>query len=89
MVRSHVLFSGTVQGVGFRYTTQRFARELKINGWVKNLSDGRVEMMAEGPRERIESLLYKLDVFYVNKIQNKDIDWLDARGQFIDFVITY
>jgi acylphosphatase len=89
MVRSHVLFSGTVQGVGFRYTTQRFARDLKIDGWVKNLSDGRVEMMAEAPRERIENLLYKLDKHYGDKIQHKDIDWHDSLRGFNDFVITY
>ncbi len=89
MVRSHVLFSGTVQGVGFRYTTQRFARELKLVGWVKNLSDGRVEMMAEGPRERIENLIYKLDKHYDGKITHKDIDWLDVRRGFEDFVVTY
>ena len=89
MVRSHVFFSGTVQGVGFRYTAAAFARELKINGWVKNLPDGRVEMMAEGPRERVENLIYKLDKQYGGKITNKDIDWLDARGQFTDFAVTY
>ena len=89
MVRSHVFFSGTVQGVGFRYTTQRFARELKINGWVKNLSDGRVEMMAEGPRERIDNLIYKLDKHYGDRIKNKDVDWLDSLRNFIGFDITY
>lgn len=89
MVRSHVFFSGSVQGVGFRYTAQRFAQELKVAGWVKNLPDGRVEMMAEGPRERVEDLIDKLDKFFERKVQHKDIDWLDARGQFMDFTITY
>ncbi|MBI4310022.1 MAG: acylphosphatase [Candidatus Omnitrophica bacterium] len=89
MVRSHVFFSGTVQGVGFRYTAVAFARELKVNGWVKNLPDGRVEMMAEGSRERIENFIYKLDKQYAGKIAHKDIDWLDARGQFSDFTVTY
>jgi acylphosphatase len=89
MVRSHVFFSGTVQGVGFRYTTQRFAHELKLNGWVKNLPDGRVEMMAEGSRERIENLIYKLDKHYGDKIAHKDIDWHDTLRQFKGFEITY
>ena len=89
MVRSHIIFSGTVQGVGFRFTSQRFALQLKLTGWVKNLPDGRVEMMAEGPRERIENLIYKLDKHYDGKVKSRDIDWLDARGQFTDFVITY
>ena len=89
MVRAHIFFSGAVQGVGFRYTAQAFARELKVHGWVKNLPDGRVEMMSEGPRERIDNLIYKLDKFFDGKIENKDIDWLDPRGQFNGFLVTY
>ena len=89
MVRAHVFFSGTVQGVGFRYTTQRFARDLKASGWVKNLADGRVEMMAEGSRERLDNLIYKLDKFYGDKIERKEVDWLDTLGNFNDFEIAY
>lgn len=87
MVRAHIIFSGTVQGVGFRYTSQRFARELKVNGWVKNLPDGRVEMTAEGTREQLENLIYKLDKRF--EISHKDLDWVDARNQFTGFEITY
>ena len=89
MVRAHVLFSGTVQGVGFRFTAQRFAVGFKITGWVKNLSDGRVELVAEGSREQVENLLYKLDKQYEGKIQHKDIDWLEARKSFSSFDIAY
>ncbi len=89
MVRAHVIFSGSVQGVGFRYTTQNFANNLKITGWVKNLSDGRVEMMAEGTREQIDNLLYKLDKQFDRKITHKDIDWLDARKSFTSFDVAY
>ncbi len=89
MVRSHVFFSGTVQGVGFRYTAQAFALELKLNGWIKNLPDGRVEMMAEGPRERIENLIYKLDKYYSDNIKAKDIDWHDNLRKFTGFDIAY
>ncbi len=87
MVRAHIIFSGTVQGVGFRYTAQRFARELKINGWVKNLSDGRVELTAEATREQLENLIYKLDKRF--ETTHKDVDWLDPRNQFTGFEITY
>ena len=87
--RVHVFYSGRVQGVGFRYTVEKLALDLELTGWVKNLPDGRVEMMAEGPRERIENLIYKLDKFYGDKIKHKDTDWLDARGGFTDFIITY
>jgi len=89
MVRTHVIFSGTVQGVGFRFITQRFATNLKITGWVKNLSDGRVELVAEGTREQLENLLYKLDKQFERNIQHKDIDWMDARKSFSGFDITY
>ena len=89
MVRSHVFFSGTVQGIGFRYTAKTFARELKLNGWIKNLPDGRVEMMAEGPRERVDNLIYKLDKRYGEAIKAKDIDWHDQLRNFTGFDITY
>ena len=89
MVRAHVIFSGSVQGVGFRYTAQNFANNLRITGWVKNLSDGRVEMVAEGTREQIDNLLYKLDKQFDRKITNKDMDWLDARKSFTSFDVAY
>ena len=45
--RMHILYSGRVQGVGFRFTAETMAVESGIQGWVKNLGDGRVEIMAE------------------------------------------
>jgi acylphosphatase len=53
----HILVSGDVQGVGYRAWTERLARDLKINGWVRNLADGRVEISAEGPRAALDSLI--------------------------------
>jgi acylphosphatase len=78
-VKAHIFFSGRVQGVGFRYTTRRFAHSLKIFGWVKNLNDGRVEIMAEAPESNIDMLCkelessfeYRFDVKKVNKINNE------------------
>lgn len=58
--RVHVFLSGRVQGVGFRAFAQREARRRKLTGWVKNLADGRVEAVVEGPRERVDALLAKL-----------------------------
>lgn len=52
-VRRYVV-SGKVQGVGYRYFTLRVARELKINGWVRNLPDGNVEAIASGPIARLK-----------------------------------
>ncbi len=55
--RVHLLVSGIVQGVSFRYYTVEEARRLGVNGWVRNLADGRVEVEAEGDRPALEALL--------------------------------
>ncbi len=67
----HVFFKGKVQGVGFRFAVRRFARELSINGWIRNLEDGRVEMYAEGETEAMGSLLTMLDEKF--EIEEKDV----------------
>jgi acylphosphatase len=55
-VSIHAFVSGRVQGVGFREFTQRSAKQLKLSGWVKNLPDGRVELMAEGDEKTLAEL---------------------------------
>ncbi|MBA3430430.1 MAG: acylphosphatase [Actinobacteria bacterium] len=51
--RVHVFVSGSVQGVGFRQAIADKANELAVTGWVKNLSDGRIEAVLEGPRDDV------------------------------------
>ncbi len=55
--RVHLLVSGIVQGVSFRYYTVEEARRLRVHGWVRNLADGRVEVEAEGDRAALEQLV--------------------------------
>ena len=55
--RAHVYVSGKVQGVYFRATTREEARKQDVDGWVRNLDDGRVEAAFEGPEEDVESLI--------------------------------
>ena len=87
MVRAHIHFFGTVQGVGFRYTCLSFAEQLSLAGWVKNLSDGSVQAEIEGPREKIEELLSQLNGQYGSFIRDQKIEWVGARGQFDKFSI--
>jgi acylphosphatase len=54
-VRAHVHASGTVQGVYYRANARETAREAGLDGWVRNLDDGRVEAVFEGPRDAVES----------------------------------
>ena len=88
MVRAHIHFCGTVQGVGFRYTTVSFAQQFSLTGWVKNLSDGRVEVVVEGPRENIEGLLLRLKGQFSSFIREHHIEWSQARGEFDKFSIV-
>jgi len=57
MVRRHVFVSGMVQGVFFRYEARERARTRGLAGWVRNLPDGRVEAVLEGPDEAVESMV--------------------------------
>jgi len=57
VVRYRVLVSGQVQGVSFRLACQRMAWQYGVAGWVRNLSDGRVEAVFEGPAGEVERLL--------------------------------
>jgi acylphosphatase len=56
-VRLRVCYSGQVQGVGFRDTSRRLAQGFAVGGYVRNLPDGRVELVAEGDRAEVDALL--------------------------------
>jgi acylphosphatase len=55
--RAHVYISGQVQGVGYRLTTTQKAKQAGVNGWVKNLSDGRVEAVFEGEADAVQKMV--------------------------------
>ncbi len=87
MVQAHIFYSGTVQGIGFRYTTQQFAKDFELAGWVKNLRDGRVEIIAEGEKNKIENFLRCLDQHFKGYIRDCEAVYSDERSSFKDFVI--
>jgi acylphosphatase len=57
MLRAHLLISGIVQGVGYRWACSREARSRGLLGWVRTLDDGRVEALVQGPKEQIEGMI--------------------------------
>ena len=88
--RAHVYYTGRVQGVGFRYTAERFALDLGLCGFVKNLSDGRVELVCEGPKDRIEALLKQiLESSLGPHIKKADCGWEQPSGSFDDFTVEF
>ena len=89
LVCAHILYSGTVQGVGFRFTVQRYALNLDLTGWVKNISDGSVEIIINGPKANIEELCQSVEENFAANIRNKNIQYAEPSKEFIDFLITY
>ena len=87
--RMHILYSGRVQGVGFRFTAESAAIESGIQGWVKNLGDGRVEIMAEAEEEALKAFLNKIRQSFSRYIQDEDLRWSEAADEFQDFQIRF
>ena len=86
--QAQIYYAGTVQGVGFRYTCRGLALRLGLTGWVKNLADGRVEILVEGPKEKINDLCANIESHFSGHIRNKDITFNQPQGQFHQFQIT-
>ena len=85
----HAFYTGRVQGVGFRFTAERIANDLKITGWVKNLRDGRVEVVAEAEEHSLKDFLEKINTYFSRYIQGADLEWGEATGAFKDFGIKF
>jgi acylphosphatase len=84
MIRYTVHFEGRVQGVGFRFTTDHLARHYNVTGYVQNLPDGRVRLVAEGEREQVQGLLDAVRKEMGRYIQNDTVEESDATGEFGD-----
>ena len=87
--RTHIYYEGMVQGVGFRFSAQARASALGLTGWVKNLDDGRVEVLCEGPEPDIKTFLEKMTSAFGEYIRHTDIKWEDAAGECEGFDIRF
>ena len=88
--QAHLVISGMVQGVGYRYFTQRQARHLNLTGWVKNLYSGEVEILVEGERSRIEIFIKALRTGnpYAT-VRNIQLNWKSHTGKYSGFDIAF
>jgi len=88
-MRLHVIFSGRVQGVCFRYYTQKKALQIGLKGWVKNLSDGIVESVFEGEENKIKEIIeYCKNGQPYAKVKSVDVREEKEEG-LNNFEITY
>ena len=88
--RIHVFVSGRVQGVFFRYETRKTAKDLGIKGWVRNLPDGRVEVIAEVDKDKIDNLIEFLKKGTpAARIDKVDVETEEYQNEFEDFTIKY
>ena len=85
--RREVIYSGTVQGVGFRYTTRAIAARFDVTGYVMNLPDGRVQLVAEGTKEELDAFLEEIARKMSQYIDTAAQNTLSASGGFDDFEI--
>jgi len=85
----HLFYSGRVQGIGFRYTVRDIASGLKVCGWVKNLSDGRAEVLAEAEEDALGNLLEQVNAHFSRYIKEVTVEWHPASGEFRDFQIAF
>ena len=87
--RMHIFFSGHVQGVGFRFTVKSVAAGFEVVGIVRNLIDGRVELVGEGQREELDAFRRAVrEAGLEHFIRNEEINWSEATGEFRGFEIV-
>lgn len=84
-----VLYAGRVQGVGFRYTVQRLASGFEVTGAVRNLPDGRVELLAEGSQDELDAFRQAVrESGLEHFIQSEKLRWDEAENVFRGFEIV-
>ena len=87
--RMHIFYSGHVQGVGFRYMTKTVAAGFEVTGTVRNLPDGRVELIAEGARTELEAFRLAIrDAGLSGLMRDEQVAWSDAENALHGFEIV-
>ncbi len=86
--RVHIFVSGRVQGVLYRHNTQKMAQKLGLTGQVGNLADGRVEVVFEGEKDKIEEMIkWARRGPFLAKVENLEIIWEKYKDEFQNFKI--
>ena len=84
-----ILFAGRVQGVGFRASTEHIAAGFAVTGYVLNLPDGRVELVAEGTQEELDAFVHEIQARLGQYIRQQSQTTDAASGEWEDFTVRY
>lgn len=87
--RLKAIFSGSVHGVGFRYTADRLSRRFEVTGFVKNLPNGKVELVAEGEESILRDYLKSVSDAMQSYIRDTKIEWSEFTGEFASFGVAF
>jgi acylphosphatase len=87
LVARTVHYSGRVQGVGFRATTARIARGFLVTGWVKNLTDGRVQLLVEGQEKEVARFLDAVRGHWKGYIEAEKVEEAKPTGKYRGFAV--
>ena len=89
MIARHIIFVGRVQGVGFRFTAHRMANRHQLTGFVRNLSNGSVEMLAQGSADDINDCIRDIKGYYSGHIREMKTEEIPLDPRHTDFNITF
>ena len=84
-----VIFSGRVQGVGFRFTAHNIANRYRLVGRVRNLADGTVEMIVQGNADDVSDCIRDISEFFSGYVKDAKIEEIPLDPRHTDFKITF
>lgn len=88
-IARHVIFGGRVQGVGFRFTVFNIASRCQLTGYVRNVANGTVEMVAQGHADDVEDCIRDIRDTYSAHIADVEIEEADPNPAYTEFKITF
>ncbi len=89
MIAKSIIFTGRVQGVGFRFTARRAAYRRQLTGFVRNLPDGTVEMLAQGPAQDIDDCIQDIKEYFGDYLRETKTQEMPTDPKYKDFRITF
>lgn len=85
----HIIFKGRVQGVGFRFTVLNAASRYRLTGYVRNVPDGTVEMLAQGPAADIDDCINRIEQSFADYVAEAKTEDIPLDPAYTDFKITF